>query len=363
MLKKLIITVLAVGTLATYAAESQAATTTTTLGTCVTRGPKVWKSIGGTLGLCIDTRVSSIRFDFTSDKPFDKIRAVITPKPPGSYLILKNKGGQFPPGQNPTFISWVFPNPLTCETGPGATLNVDGFYAGSCTVEPPVTSVPRTSYPKGLIVTKVLPQNFDVDICSVTGVSSLFPALQFSGNNASNCASPIQFNLPIPPIVGSNGVLGVQSFVGDVVYSDIPGPQCGNNLVETPEQCDDGNTNDWDGCSATCQIQLPVCGNSHVESGEQCDDGNTLDFDGCSATCLTQPSVCGNAHVESGEQCDDGNTLDFDGCSATCLTQPSVCGNAHVESGEQCDDGNTTNLDGCSSICILEDDEDDHHHY
>ncbi len=30
---------------------------------------------------------------------------------------------------------------------------------------------------------------------------------------------------------------------------------CGNNMVEAGEECDDGNTNDDDGCSADCQIE------------------------------------------------------------------------------------------------------------
>src|SRR5262249_33963381 len=32
----------------------------------------------------------------------------------------------------------------------------------------------------------------------------------------------------------------------------------------------------------------PVCGNGVVESGEQCDDGNTTDGDGCSHDCQTE---------------------------------------------------------------------------
>ena len=32
--------------------------------------------------------------------------------------------------------------------------------------------------------------------------------------------------------------------------------QCGNNILETGEECDDGNTNDGDGCSSTCQIEI-----------------------------------------------------------------------------------------------------------
>ncbi len=31
-----------------------------------------------------------------------------------------------------------------------------------------------------------------------------------------------------------------------------------------------------------------ICGNNHVESGEQCDDGNTTNYDGCNAQCKTE---------------------------------------------------------------------------
>jgi len=34
----------------------------------------------------------------------------------------------------------------------------------------------------------------------------------------------------------------------------------------------------------------PICGNSVIESGEQCDDGNTVSGDGCSATCQLEPT-------------------------------------------------------------------------
>ena len=38
-------------------------------------------------------------------------------------------------------------------------------------------------------------------------------------------------------------------------------------------------------------LLVPVCGNSLVESGEECDDGNTSDGDGCSADCLVEGGV------------------------------------------------------------------------
>ncbi len=37
------------------------------------------------------------------------------------------------------------------------------------------------------------------------------------------------------------------------------------------------------------EIQLePSCGDGHVDAGEECDDGNTIDGDGCSATCRNE---------------------------------------------------------------------------
>ncbi|MFA5877960.1 MAG: VWA domain-containing protein [Candidatus Staskawiczbacteria bacterium] len=40
-----------------------------------------------------------------------------------------------------------------------------------------------------------------------------------------------------------------------VINTGGGGSVCGNSLVETGEQCDDGNTVDSDGCSSTCQIE------------------------------------------------------------------------------------------------------------
>jgi len=68
-------------------------------------------------------------------------------------------------------------------------------------------------------------------------------------------------------------------------------------------------------------VTVTVCGNNVVETGEQCDDGNIVSGDGCSSSCQTEGAVCGNGTVESGEQCDDGNTNSGDGCSATCQTE------------------------------------------
>ena len=118
--------------------------------------------------------------------------------------------------------------------------------------------------------------------------------------------------------------------------------RCGDRIVdeEAGEQCDDGNSVDGDGCSASCGFE--GCGNGKVEGQEQCDDANADDDDGCASCRLT---VCGDGRTQAGEQCDDGNSVDGDGCSARCSFED--CGDGEVGPGEQCDDANADNRDAC----------------
>jgi cysteine-rich repeat protein len=51
---------------------------------------------------------------------------------------------------------------------------------------------------------------------------------------------------------------------------------------------------------------LTQCGNGHLDPGEQCDDGNQDDSDACTAVC--QDARCGDGAVHAGvELCDSGN--------------------------------------------------------
>ncbi|HEX2485016.1 MAG TPA: DUF4215 domain-containing protein [Myxococcota bacterium] len=77
----------------------------------------------------------------------------------------------------------------------------------------------------------------------------------------------------------------------------------------------------------------PVCADGAVDAPwETCDDGNTVEFDGCSAGC--QEEVCGDGTQQPDEACDDGNTVDRDGCSSSCevelclATPVTGCGDA-----------------------------------
>ncbi len=72
---------------------------------------------------------------------------------------------------------------------------------------------------------------------------------------------------------------------------------------------------------------LPVCGNAIVQSGEECDDGNVSNSDACLNDCTL--ATCGDGFIRAGvETCDDGNTRSRDGCSSTCVVD-TICGDAN----------------------------------
>uniref|UniRef100_A0A0G4F531 EGF-like domain-containing protein n=1 Tax=Chromera velia CCMP2878 TaxID=1169474 RepID=A0A0G4F531_9ALVE len=160
-------------------------------------------------------------------------------------------------------------------------------------------------------------------------------------------------------------------------------PVCGDDVRLGSEQCDDGNKEDGDGCSSTCQQETgwscpvaggacsSICGDGHRVGDEECDDGDTQSGDGCSSSCETEtgwacPHVGGECHptwddcvLVGPEKCEDQNRNDGDGCSAENLIEtgwrcPAVCtpceeihGDGEMVGQEQCDDGDSHPGDGC----------------
>ncbi|MBO4351547.1 MAG: DUF4215 domain-containing protein [Proteobacteria bacterium] len=172
---------------------------------------------------------------------------------------------------------------------------------------------------------------------------------------------------------------------------------CGDGMVQPDnEQCDDGNKDDGDGCSAKCEIEPNyvcvasegksvcssiLCGNGVLDGAEACDDGNRNPGDGCSMICQVERhwrctleggkskcvDTCGNGTLDSdtGEFCDDNNPKDGDGCSAECTVESGytcdgavcfarACGDGIIAGSEECDDGNAVSDDGCSKFCKRE---------
>jgi len=170
---------------------------------------------------------------------------------------------------------------------------------------------------------------------------------------------------------------------------------CGDGIITSDEECDDGNSNDTDGCS-NCTVDdgfycreepsecsVHNCSDGFITSDEECDDENVDDFDGCTSECKVEtgyycsgePSVCATRcgdgrRIIPHEQCDDENALSGDGCSATCQIEAGYvckggtemirdhcypkCGDGVRVPHESCDDGNTQDGDGCSSRCRIE---------
>ncbi len=98
--------------------------------------------------------------------------------------------------------------------------------------------------------------------------------------------------------------------------------QCGNFVVSSDEQCDDGNTTNADGCDANCT--RTACGNGIVAGTEECDAGATNSdtaANACRRDC--RRARCGDGALDTGEACDppDGSS-----CSASCqpLCQPTA---------------------------------------
>jgi len=119
---------------------------------------------------------------------------------------------------------------------------------------------------------------------------------------------------------------------------DEAGDSCSNNVNEGAA-CGTAGT-----CDAGGQCVEPFCGDGTQDAGEQCDDGNNNNGDGCSASCTIEP-FCGDGITKTGEQCDDGNNTSGDGCTDSCLIE--FCGDGVVNNSgtETCDDGNI----GCVS--------------
>ena len=88
---------------------------------------------------------------------------------------------------------------------------------------------------------------------------------------------------------------------------------------------------------------------------EECDDGNTDNNDGCSSNCFEER--CGDGIRQSDEGCDDGNDDNHDACRNVC--QVARCGDGVVrndlapdhEDFEICDDGNRDETDDCYDDC------------
>ena len=124
-------------------------------------------------------------------------------------------------------------------------------------------------------------------------------------------------------------------------------PYCGDSEIQGDEFCDGyANCPFPKECSADCKA---CCGDGFTTPPEECDDGNTANCDGCKGDCTRPDKVCGDGIKECGEQCEPPGT-------STCNYQCKVliCGDGRITPPETCDDGNIVSGDGCSATCYIE---------
>jgi MYXO-CTERM domain-containing protein len=124
---------------------------------------------------------------------------------------------------------------------------------------------------------------------------------------------------------------------------------CGNGLMEDDEACDDGLDNaDTAACTSTCAVA--ACGDGLVQDGvEECDDGNTDDGDGCAADCTEEAATTDtDTDTDSGGSGSDtdgdtdpgtGTSASATDASATSPTTTSPTTTAGSDSDTDGDDG------------------------
>jgi cysteine-rich repeat protein len=215
-------------------------------------------------------------------------------------------------------------------------------------------------------------------VCAAT--TALFAAGCSSSNTTTECSTGV---------VCAEGYICTLDGTGCISVDN----SCGNGVVETGEECDDGNLVDTDDCTSTCTVAkcsdgfvdmtgsnleecdpgngvletascnsdctLSACGDGVQNSvaGETCDNGRggpsmgaSGDSAECDRDCTIPACQDGVFNANANEQCDNGTDVSTDNCSPTCKIEE--CGNAVVDPGEACDDGNTNDVDGCRNNCL-----------
>ena len=163
-------------------------------------------------------------------------------------------------------------------------------------------------------------------------------------------------------------------------------PVCGNDIIEGDEQCDDGDANQPEGtmdpvwnlvegvgdrnyCSDECIVYEVLgtwCGDQTVQASyEDCDDGNTDNGDGCDEICEWEcvPGATQSCGTDVGE-CEYGTETCSEGlwgdCEGGITPQPEVCDNGlddDCDGPVDCEDNACEAQicgvdDSCKGICM-----------
>lgn len=121
----------------------------------------------------------------------------------------------------------------------------------------------------------------------------------------------ITLSVVAAPVVHASGTT-----TGYIATTTLTTSICGNGLVEPGEQCDaPGETGAYSTsiagrqCTPQCKWG-PYCGDGILQTrfGEQCDDGNNQNGDFCSATCKIEPAGSGGGGGSGGGSAPSGGS-------------------------------------------------------
>ncbi len=103
-------------------------------------------------------------------------------------------------------------------------------------------------------------------------------------------------------------------------------------------------------CNATWKCEIS-CGNGDINSGEECDDGNTDDGDGCSSACTIETGWNCTGEPSTCFYCDFDNICDGDeNCLCSdCENKKDGCDDGFACQGGEC--APVTSIDSCKSYC------------
>jgi cysteine-rich repeat protein len=156
-----------------------------------------------------------------------------------------------------------------------------------------------------------------------------------------------------PEANGTACGMGVDGGVADAAAGSIcnggmcVSPQCGDGIVEPPEQCDFGAGNGpGTGCEANCTFSCTLSPNS-CTTPDLCAGTNTC-------TAFTMGASPGQK-CEVGTPPPNGTTCMNGGMCMGGVCKTALCGNGVLNTGEQCDWGTANNVagSGCNPDCTF----------